>query len=417
MNRLLTALTLTLLLGLMAARGLSAAEPDYSRDIKPILEKRCYACHSRLKQEARLRLDAGALIHKGGKNGSVLAPKNGGASELIQRLTTPDEDDRMPPEGKPLAPDQIALIKSWIDAGATFPAGEAIPRLPAEHWAFQPVRRPPVPPVKDRKWARNPIDCFVLAKLEARGWRPAKEAAPGALLRRLHLDLNGLPPTLEEQDAFARAAGGGRADAALDAVIDNLLARPQYGERWARHWLDVARYADSNGYERDAEKPFVWRYRDYVIRAFNADKPYNRFLLEQFAGDELPDADAETIIATGLQRLGNWDDEPADPATDRFDQLDDIVSTTSQAVLGLTLGCARCHDHKFEPLTTRDYYSMVAIFSPLKRPQNGRTELTLPAGRAEETAGLTRRRDDVAEHIWQGGIDYCQVLVAPQVSH
>ena len=394
MIRLLAILTLSI--GLAETR-LASAAPDYSRDIRPILEKRCYSCHSRLKQEGKLRLDAGALIHKGGKNGPVMAPGKSAASKIVKRLITQDENDRMPPEGKPLSPDQIALIKSWIDAGANFPADETIPRLPAEHWAFQPVRRPTVPPVKNGKWVYNPIDHFVLAKLEARGSRPAKEATPSALLRRLHLDLNGLPPTLAEQGTFARAAGNGHFAAVLDTVITDLLARPQYGERWARHWLDVVRYADSNGYERDAEKPFVWRYRDFVIRAFNDDKPYDRFLLEQFAGDELSDANGDTLIATGLHRLGNWDDEPADPELDRFDQLDDMVSTTSQAVLGLTLGCARCHDHKFEPLTTRDYYSMVAIFNPLKRPQNGRTELTLAAGRVGETAAAKERDQKIGE--------------------
>jgi hypothetical protein len=216
---------------------------------------------------------------------------------------------------------------------------------------------------------------------------------PAALLRRLHLALTGLPPSLEEQDSFLKEPTA----EALDRVVDNLLSRPQYGERWARHWLDVVRYADSNGYERDAEKPFVWRYRDYVIDALNADMPYDRFILEQIAGDELPEPTAETLIATGFQRLGHWDDEPADPEMDRFDQLDDIVSTTAQAFLGLTLGCARCHDHKFDPLTTRDYYSMLAIFNPLKRPQNGRTELTLPAARPAEIAAVARRDRQIEE--------------------
>jgi hypothetical protein len=198
---------------------------------------------------------------------------------------------------------------------------------------------------------------------------PAPPAAtPGALLRRVYLDLIGLPPTIAEQEKHH----------SLDAVIDNLLTRPEYGERWARHWLDVVRYADSNGYERDAEKPFVWRYRDYVIKALNNDKPFDRFVTEQLAGDELRDKTLETHISTGFLRLGHWDDEPADPATDRYDQLDDIVSTTGQAFLGLTIGCARCHDHKFEPLATRDYYSLVAVFNPLERPRKGRTELTVP---------------------------------------
>jgi hypothetical protein len=248
--------------------------------------------------------------------------------------------------------------------------------LDRQHWAFRPVRRPDVPTVKDRGWVRNPIDAFVLARLEARGWKPAQAASPGAWQRRLYLDLLGLPPTPIEQQAFQKAPS----PEAADRMVDELLAHPGYGERWGRHWLDVVRYADTNGYERDADKPFVWRYRDYVIRAFNSDKPFDRFILEQLAGDELPDADAETLIATGYYRLGPWDDEPADPREDRFDQLDDMVSTTSLAFLGLTLGCARCHNHKFDPLTQLDYYRLVAVLNTLERPQQGRTELDLPAG-------------------------------------
>ena len=174
------------------------------------------------------------------------------------------------------------------------------------------------------------------------------------------------------------------------------MGRPTYGERWARHWLDVVRYADSNGYERDAEKPFVWRYRDYVIDSLNHDKPFDRFVIEQVAGDELPDCNAESMIATGFLRLGHWDDEPADPQADRFDQLDDIVSTTGQAFLGLTIGCARCHDHKFEPLSTRDYYSLVAVFNPLERPQKGRSELTLPVGPKKLEAYIWKEPSPVA---------------------
>jgi hypothetical protein len=244
-----------------------------------------------------------------------------------------------------------------------------------KHWAFQPVRPVAVPAVKDPAWVRNPIDAFVLSRLEARGWKPAPPAEPRALLRRLYLDLIGLSPTPGEQEALERDLS----PAAFDAIVDRLLASPYHGERWARHWLDVVRYADTNGYERDADKPNVWRYRDYVIRSLNADKPYDRFVLEQLAGDELPDATPETVLATGFCRLGPWDDEPADPKTDHFDQLDDMVAATSQAFLGLTLACARCHNHKFEPLTMHDYYRMVAVFHPLQRPQKGRTELDLPA--------------------------------------
>jgi hypothetical protein len=179
--------------------------------------------------------------------------------------------------------------------------------------------------------------------------------------------------------------------------VDDLLSRPTYGERWARHWLDVVRYADSNGYERDAEKPFVWRYRDYVINALNKDLPFDRFTLEQLAGDELPDRSNEAMIATTFLRLGHWDDEPADPTADRYDQLDDIVSTTGQAFMGLTIGCARCHDHKFEPLSSRDYYSLLAVFNPLQRPANGRTELSVPLGTREQLAVQTARNAEIAK--------------------
>jgi Protein of unknown function (DUF1549) len=280
-------------------------------------------------------------------------------------------------------------------AAAQFPApAEYDARIKPKdrtHWAFQPVRPPAVPAVKDAAWVRTPIDAFIRAKLEAKDLAPAPPAPPRAILRRVYLHLTGLPPTLAEQESFLRDPS----PAALDRLIDDLLARPAYGERFARRWLDLARYAETNGYERDALKPSVWRYRDYVIRSFNTDKPFDRFVLEQVAGDELPGATAEAVIATGFHRLGPWDDEPADPATDRFDQLDDIVSTTSQVFLGLTVACARCHDHKFEPLTMHDYYRLVAVFDPLTRPRDGRTELDVPLTR-EARSALGRRDRAIA---------------------
>ena len=230
--------------------------------IKPILEKRCYSCHGRLKQKAGLRLDAGPLIRNGAKDGPVLKAGNSRDSEIIRRILSTNKEERMPPEGAPLDAQQAAQLAAWIDAGAPSPADEAIPRSPSDHWAFQPVTRPPVPSVRRAGWVRNPIDAFVLAGLEAREVDPAPEAPPAALLRRIHLDLTGLPPSIAEQGAFAENPLP--AARKLDAVVDELLKRPQYGERWVRHWLDLARYADSNGYERDAAKPMVWRYRDYV---------------------------------------------------------------------------------------------------------------------------------------------------------
>ncbi|MEZ6119138.1 MAG: PSD1 and planctomycete cytochrome C domain-containing protein [Pirellulaceae bacterium] len=336
--------------------AIQGTEPvDYVRNIRPLLNQRCVTCHGALKQEADLRLDAGSLIPKDIHD------------ELLRRVRSDDESDRMPPEGSRLTAGQLAELQQWIHSGAPYPQDELIPTSPSEHWSFQPIKRPTLP----KSDHQHPIDAFLFIQRDLPP--PASDAA---LLRRIYLDLIGLPPTIAEQDQFAMNGN-------LNSVVDALLDRPEYGERWARHWLDVARYADSNGYERDAEKPFVWRYRDYVIQAFNNDKPFDRFAIEQIAGDELPDADAETTIATGFLRLGHWDDEPADPQADRYDQLDDIVSTTSQAFLGLTIGCARCHDHKFEPLSTQDYYSLVAVFNPLQRPQQGRTELTVKVGETD----------------------------------
>jgi cytochrome c553 len=331
------------------------AAPDYVKDIKPLLKERCISCHGTVKQKGDLRLDAGALIRPDVHH------------DLLKRVASSDEDERMPPEGKRLSAEQIEMLRQWIAAGAPFPKAEVIPKKPSEHWSFLPVQSPSVP----ASGFKHPIDAFVFGKRAA-----PPQANPLALLRRIHLDLTGLPPTIQEQERFAKNGD-------LNAVINDLLTRPEYGERWARHWLDVVRYADSNGYERDAEKPFVWRYRDYVIESLNQDKPFNRFVVEQVAGDELPDRSLSSVIATGFLRLGHWDDEPADPETDRYDQLDDIVSTTGQAFLGLTIGCARCHDHKFEPLSTRDYYSLVAVFTPLVRPTKGRKELTVSVDGAD----------------------------------
>ncbi|MBY0502839.1 MAG: PSD1 and planctomycete cytochrome C domain-containing protein [Bryobacteraceae bacterium] len=352
-----------------------ASAADYARDVQPLLKRRCYGCHGPAAQMSHLRLDQRASLLAGGESGvPAIEPGHANRSLLIRYVSGTDPKLVMPPKGPRLTAEEIAVLTAWIDEGAVWPgaADAAQPEDPRrKHWAFQPLTATPVPSVRNQDWVRNPIDAFVLAGLERKGWLPNPPASRTDLLRRLYLDLLGLPPTLAEQQRF-------RGD--FDAEVAHLLARPEYGERWARHWLDVVRYADTNGYERDAIKPSVYQYRDYVIRALNRDKPFDRFLTEQLAGDELPDANAETMTATGYYRLGPWDDEPADPAEDRFDQLDDMVSTTSQAFLGLTLGCARCHNHKFEPLSTRDYYSMVAVFRGLERPREGRTELDRPVG-------------------------------------
>lgn len=375
---------------LRAADSVSAR--DFERDVKPILRSRCVTCHGPLKQEGGLRLDAGALLLKGGDEGPVVVPSQSRQSRLLDRVSTTNTDERMPPKGAPLAEQEVAVLKAWIDAGAQVPPGEVIVPSPKDHWAFQPVKPVSVPAVKDPQWPRNFIDQFVLAKLEAQGWSPNPRATQSELMRRLYLDLTGLPPSPEEQRAFLNSTEG----RGYDQLVERLLARPEYGERYARHWLDVVRYADSNGYERDAAKPEVWKYRDYVIRSLNSDLPFDRFLLEQVAGDELSDANDASMIATGFLRLGPWDDEPADIATDHYDQLDDLVNTTSQAFLALTMGCARCHDHKFDPLSQADYYGMVAVFHPLKRPQSGRTELTLPVATPAQRQTMTDEQKKAA---------------------
>ena len=356
----------------------NGTDVDFTRDIRPILEKRCVSCHGALKQKGGLRLDAAKLVLRGGENGAVIVPGRSEESSLVTRLKSKNEDERMPPEGVPLESEQIQKIERWIKAGATAPPNETIIASPDQHWAFLPVKRPKIPGVENYdplRETRNPIDAFVQSKLSTKGWT-LREPRPDRWLRRVFLDVIGLPPTLAELARFKVP----NSDRARLEVIEYLLGRPQYGERWGRHWLDVVRYAESNGYERDAAKPFAWRYRDYVVDSLNRDKPWDRFVQEQFAGDELPGSTSESAIATTFLRLGPWDDEPADPETDRFDQLDDLVSTTSLGFLGLNLGCARCHDHKFEPLSAADYYGLLAVFAPLERPRNGREELTVPAG-------------------------------------
>jgi hypothetical protein len=250
-----------------------------------------------------------------------------------------------------------------------------------KHWSFRPIPTvtPPVPE-RDADWVCNPIDAFVLKKLHAKGLTPGSLADDRIWLRRVSYDLIGLPPAPETVDLFSKDQSADRRSRA----VDRLLADPNYGVRWGRRWLDVVRYADTNGYERDGDKPSAWRYRDYVINSLNADKPFDRFLTEQLAGDEVEDSCGESMIATTFLRLGTWDDEPADPTVDRCEQLDDIVGTVSATFLGLTLRCARCHNHKFEPLSQIDYARMLAIFDPLQRPQLGRTDLDVAVGTPSE---------------------------------
>ncbi|MBL7650084.1 MAG: DUF1549 domain-containing protein, partial [Candidatus Hydrogenedentes bacterium] len=282
----------------------------------------------------------------------------------------------MPPTGK-LAPEKLAVLEQWMKDGIPWSDSVKLETSKEEHkamggvvtaesknyWAFKPVNSPAPPAVKNTAWVKTPIDAFILDKLEAKGIQPSPATDKLALIRRATYDLTGLPPTPEEIDSFVND----KDPAAYEKLIDKLLASPHYGEKWARHWLDVVRFAETNGYERDGPKPFAWRYRDYVIRSLNSDKPYDLFIKEQLAGDELPGENPDAIIATGFYRLGLWDDEPADPKQARFDEMDDIVATTSQGFLGITMNCARCHDHKIDPIPQADYYKLLAFFADVER--------------------------------------------------
>ncbi len=328
----------------------AAQTVDFQRDIQPLLARRCYSCHGPDTQESGLRLDsrttATALLDSGGR---AIVPGDSGASAMLSRVTSADPDLRMPPEGPPLSAKQVESLRAWIAAGADWP----------EHWAFRPVARPALPATENQAAEdHNPIDAFVADGLARRGLPRPPPAAKATLLRRATYSVTGLPPTAAEMSDFLADESPG----AWERVVDRLLASPHYGEHWARHWLDLVRYADTNSFECDGNKPHAWRYRDYVIRSFNDDKPYDRFLVEQIAGDELPNPSTDAIIATGWYRLGIWDDEPADKLQARYDWLDDLVSTAGQAFLGLTINCARCHDHKIDPLPQRDYYALLAFF-------------------------------------------------------
>lgn len=317
---------------------------QFSTDIQPILARRCFACHGPDKAEGGLRLNSVDSISAELDSGNrAVVPKDLEQSVILERIRATDEDIRMPPEGKPLTEIEQQRIAQWIAQGATW----------KQHWAFEPVSNPPIPTRPDGTTAHNPIDAFIESKLLSKQLALPPRAEPQILLRRLSYDLTGLPPTAEEVNDFQRRAAIDF-DQAWESEVDRLLASEHYGERWARHWLDVVRYAETNSFERDGPKPHAWRYRDYVIRAFNEDKPYDQFLTEQLAGDELPEVTKDSLVATGFYRLGIWDDEPADRELAMYDGFDDIVTTVGQGILGLTLNCSRCHDHKIDPIPTKD---------------------------------------------------------------
>ncbi len=332
---------------------------DFRSEIYPILKDHCFQCHQGSSPSSGIRLDLRAEL-TGENSGKPLVEVNQSSkSRLILLVAGKVPGKIMPARGPRLSAVQVGLLRAWIDQGLAWDE-RLLPPLErtAKHWAFQPVQRPDVPTVKDKTLVRNPIDAFIVAAKEVRGLQPVPEATRAILLRRLTLDLTGLPPTPAEVDAFL----ADRTPQAYDRLVERLLASPAYGERWGRHWLDVVRWADSEGYESDHIRPFAWRYRDYVVRSFNADKPYDRFLREQLAGDEITPYSDENLIATGFLASARLSSNEEDKARQRNDILVDIVNATASTVLGLTMNCAQCHSHKFDPISARDYYRFQGFF-------------------------------------------------------
>jgi hypothetical protein len=334
-----------------------AACADFDSDVAPILRESCVSCHGPEKQESFLRLDSRELLLAGGMSGPVVVPGRSGDSQLVRHLKGAAKP-RMPHEKPPLDPAQIAAIAAWVDAGAPGASGPAAVAGRPTHWSYSKPKRPSLPAVRDGSWVRNPIDAFVLARLEQEGLAPSREASPETLVRRLCLDLVGLPPAPEEVDAFASDPS----PRAYAALVDRLLASPRYGERWARPWLDLARYADTNGYEKDQRRT-AWKYRDWVIDALNRDLSFRDFTIEQLAGDMLDGATVEQRIATGFHRNSQLNQEGGiDVEEYRFETLVDRVATTGAVWLGSTIACAQCHNHKFDPFPQKDYYRFLAFF-------------------------------------------------------
>jgi hypothetical protein len=334
---------------------------DFQQDVQPLLRKHCYQCHDGGDRTADLRLDVRDRAIQGGESGARgIVAGDRAASEVYRRITAEDQAERMPPEGPGLSPAEIELIGRWIDGGANWPDELAGSELaPESHWAFQPVKRPEPPPLVDSSWVQTPVDPFVLEKIEQAKLQPSPRADRVTLVRRLYLDLLGLPPSIEQVDAFVR-------DERMDAyprLVEQLLRSPHYGERWGRIWLDAARYADSDGYEKDKAR-FVWSYRDWVVNAFNRDLPYDQFVMEQLAGDLLPNATQDQRVATGFLRNSMINEEGgAHPEQFRMEAMFDRMDALGKSVLGLTVQCAQCHNHKYDPLSQAEYYQLFAFLN------------------------------------------------------
>jgi mono/diheme cytochrome c family protein len=360
---------------------------DYIKQVKPVLMKHCASCHGAKKPRNGLRLDSAAAALKGGDGGPVIVPGRSGESELVASIRGDGSTDRMPLNRPPLSPAEIDLLARWIDEGARHPAAELAAELsatPDTHWAFVPPRRVSPPATLHPEWSRNPIDAFILSRLEKEGLAPSEPSDRATLLRRVSLDLIGLTPSPAEIAGFP----ADREPGAYERLVDRLLGSPEFGVRWAHAWLDAARYADSNGYSIDGPRS-IWKYRDWVVDALNADYPFDQFTIDQIAGDLRPGATLARQVATGFQRSTPINEEGGiDREQFRVDSVMDRVNTTGTVFLGLTIGCAQCHDHKFDPISQREYYRLFAFFNNVDEP-------TLSVNPPEFEAERARARERV----------------------
>jgi len=355
-----------LLLGTYLLQGVAWAqmpEEHFEKTVRPLLVERCLKCHGPETSRNNLRLDSYEGAIKGGKRGAAVVP-NAPAESLLLKVVRRQGDLKMPPDG-PLSSREISDLELWIKQGAIYPKSNKIVKGTAEHWSFQPIKQPSVPKVKNSSWVRNPIDAFILSKLETAGIAPSKQADKRTLIRRVSFDLTGLPPTLSESALYLADDSAN----AYENMVNRYLASPAYGERWGRHWLDVARFAESHGYEQDYDRPNAYHYRDFVIKALNQDLPYTTFIKWQLAGDEYESTNPLAMMATGFLAAGTHATQitASQAEKERYDELDDIVRTVGTTMLGLTIACARCHDHKFDPISATDYYRMASTFSTTVR--------------------------------------------------
>ena len=375
-----------------------AADPvDFAKQIKPLLQKYCVSCHGGEMVESGFRADFGSLLLEGGDRGTVIVPGDAKKSLLYQVLVGEGDVAQMPFELPKLSDEQIALVEVWIDQGAKAATDDnpsADGRPTSDHWAFQKIGRPALPKVTNASWLQNEVDAFVLAKLEAEGLKPSPQATRSTLIRRLYLDLLGILPTPEETQHFTNDDQ----PFAYERLVDRLLVSPRYGERWGRHWLDIARYADSNGFTIDGSRS-IWPYRDWVIKATNDDMPFDQFVIEQLAGDLFPKPTRDQIVATGFHRNTLINQEGGtDQEQFRVESVVDRVNTTGAAFLGLTVGCAQCHVHKYDPITQRDFYKLFAIFNNCDEPNVPLPSEAQAADQARVKAGLAVIDQQLKEH-------------------